>query len=160
MIPILYDKSVTNFETNGLGGLPDCLNCEVNEERNGIYELSLTYPITGVNFENLQYDNLIKVKPNRVDGEQIFRIYFVSKPLSGKVVVQAEHISYMLRNIPVRPFSADTAADAVAAIPSYSAVDNPFTFYTDIVSTTGYKIDVPRNCRELLGGSEGSLLDV
>lgn len=160
MIPILYDKSVTNFETNGLGGLPDCLNCEVNEERNGIYELSLTYPITGVNFENLQYDNLIKVKPNRVDGEQIFRIYFVSKPLSGKVVVQAEHISYMLRNIPVRPFSADTAADAVAAIPSYSAVDNPFSFYTDIVSTTGYKIDVPRNCRELLGGSEGSLLDV
>ncbi len=38
MIPIIYESSETDFISNGLGRLRDCMSCEVTEERNGIYE--------------------------------------------------------------------------------------------------------------------------
>ena len=40
MIPILYDKT----EANKIGFLTDCIKCEVLEERNGEFELTLVYP--------------------------------------------------------------------------------------------------------------------
>ena len=46
MIPILYEKDETSFTSNGLGRLRDCISCVVTEERNGIYELTLTYPVS------------------------------------------------------------------------------------------------------------------
>ena len=47
MIPILYDKSEENFTRKGIGFLTDVISCEVTEERNGSYERSISYPITG-----------------------------------------------------------------------------------------------------------------
>ena len=38
MIPILYDKSETEFTSYGLGVLADCSLCEVTEECNGVFE--------------------------------------------------------------------------------------------------------------------------
>ena len=38
MKPILFPKTATQFNTNGLGRL-DFISCQVTEERNGIYEL-------------------------------------------------------------------------------------------------------------------------
>ena len=35
MNPILYESDETNFITNGLGRLPDCVSCKVTEARNG-----------------------------------------------------------------------------------------------------------------------------
>ena len=50
MIPILYSPTETNFTTNGLGGLSDCISCEVTEERNGAYTMQIVYPIDGLHF--------------------------------------------------------------------------------------------------------------
>ena len=47
MIPILYDALEKDFTTNGIGFLTDAVSCIVTEERNGIYELALTYPTKG-----------------------------------------------------------------------------------------------------------------
>ena len=37
-------RTFTNF---GIGALADCITCEVTEERNGGYELTFQYPLTG-----------------------------------------------------------------------------------------------------------------
>ena len=74
MIPILYEKDETAFENNGLGRLRDCISCVVTEERNGVYELSLTYPVTGPMFSELAVDRLIKAKPNDTSELQLFKI--------------------------------------------------------------------------------------
>lgn len=47
MIPILYDALEKDFTTNGIGFLTDAVSCIVTEERNGTYELALTYPTKG-----------------------------------------------------------------------------------------------------------------
>ena len=40
MIPTLYDKT----GNNKIGDLNDCIECLVEEERNGIFELTMIYP--------------------------------------------------------------------------------------------------------------------
>ena len=41
MNPVLYESTESTFETNGLGVLSDTISCQVVEERNGIFEITL-----------------------------------------------------------------------------------------------------------------------
>lgn len=150
MIPILHDKDDTSFATNGMGALSDCISCVVTEERNGTYELEMTYPVGGQNYENITYDMLVKAKPNQTDSNQMFRIYYISRPIGGTITIRAEHISYQLRHIPLAPFTAGSAAEAFSLISSKSAVSNPFTLITDIDSSGEMIIDTPTTCRSAL----------
>ena len=59
MKPKLYPENETNFESNGLGPLSDALACTVEENRNGAFELSMEYPVTGVLFEELKHGSII-----------------------------------------------------------------------------------------------------
>ena len=107
MIPILYDESTTDFTTNGIGALADAISCKVTEERNGAFELSMVYPVSGIHFDEIRYSCQIKV--DLVNSTQVFRIYSITKPMNGLVVIDAEHLSYQLSYIAVRPFSAQAA---------------------------------------------------
>lgn len=160
MKPILYSFGETQFSTNGLGILSDAISCVVTEERNGAFELEMTYPISGIHFEEIKTRCLIMAKPNPVDDPQPFRVYRVTKPMGGMVTVYGEHISYDLAGIPVSPFSAGSAAEAMASLKSFSAVANPFTFWTDKDTVATMKVSAPTALRSLLGGREGSVLDI
>ena len=70
MIPVLYEPNETNFNTNGVGLLTDAISCEVEEERNGVFELVLKYPQEGNISEYIKEDCIIKAKPNDVDEDQ------------------------------------------------------------------------------------------
>ena len=83
MIPVLYEPNETNFNTNGVGLLTDAISCEVEEERNGVFELVLKYPQEGNISEYIKEDCIIKAKPNDVDEDQLFRIYKSGKPIAG-----------------------------------------------------------------------------
>jgi len=61
MIPILYDSNETEFTSNGLCRLRDCISCRCYEERNGLYEVDFEYPITGANFDQIQLGRIIGV---------------------------------------------------------------------------------------------------
>ena len=113
MIPILYESNETEFKSQGLGSLADAISCIVTEERNGIYELEMEYPQTGLRFADIVAGNIICAIPSPYRTMQPFRIYKVTKPLGGNVMVYANHISYDLNKIPVKPFSAGTAAEAM-----------------------------------------------
>lgn len=160
MIPILFNESATVFETQGLGALTDALSCKVTEERNGQYTLDMTYKATGAHAQDLKNSRIIYAVPSRGTPAQAFRIYDVEKTISGDIAVNAEHISYQLSYIPVMPFAEDSASDAMARIKSNSAEPNPFTFDTDIVSFAKCTQTVPSSARAMLGGTEGSMLDV
>ena len=64
MIPILYNENTTNFASFGIGALADTLSCEVTEERNGVYELVLKYPVKGLHFGEIKKERLIKDEVN------------------------------------------------------------------------------------------------
>lgn len=156
---LLYEAGETEFTNTGLGGLPDATYCSVVEERNGMYELELEYPITGFNYEELELRRIIMAKPNPYTGHQPFRIYRITKPINGLVTVYAEHISYDLKDIVVKTCSASTPAMAFKEIKDNSAVTNPFTFWTDKTTNASFEVTEPTNARALLGGMEGSVLD-
>ena len=160
MIPILYEGSETAFTSNGLGRLSDAISCKVVEERNATYELEMTYPVSGIHFQDIQEGRIILAQPHDGGLTEPFEIYRIEKPLNGICTIRAEHISYRLNDIVVMPFSAGTLQEAFSSIPSYSATTNPFSFTTDIVSTVDYSIDTPMSVRGMLGGQSGSILDV
>lgn len=160
MIPILFEGTETEFTSNGLGRLADAISCKVIEERNATYELEMTYPITGVHYEDLQENRIILAKPFDGGQTQPFIIYMITKPLNGIVTVNAEHISYRLSGITVMPFTANSCVSALAGISTNSAIENPFTFNTDKSVAANFTVNVPTNARELLCGSQGSILDV
>ena len=160
MIPILYEGTEQSFTSNGLGRLSDAITCKVVEERNGIYELEMTYPISGVHVDELQEGKIILAQPSDGGLTQPFDIYKVTKPLNGVITVNAQHISYRLSGTVVMPFTASTAAQALAGIKSYSATTNPFEFTTDKTVSANFTVDVPTGARGLLCGQQGSILDV
>lgn len=77
MIPILYPKGAKKADanSNGLGFLAECIKCEVTEERNGVYEASLQYPMSGALFAKIEEGCIIKIQANDGGTPQLFRIY-------------------------------------------------------------------------------------
>lgn len=156
----LYDAAETTFQDNGIGALSDAVSCIVTEERNGIFDLEMKYPITGIHYSSLQYRNIIFSKPNPFDGFQPFRIYRITRPSNGVVTVYAHHISYDLNGIPVTPFHTYTIQGTLSALSTNAAIQNNFTYSTDkSLSMAGeVQTDVPLSARYILGGMEGSVL--
>lgn len=161
MIPILYRADETAFTSNGLGRLIDCVSCEVTEERNGIYECAFQYPLTGRFYQEM-HDNggIVGVIHDDAHDIQPFEIYKFSAPIDGIVTFYAHHISYRLSNVIVKPFTAATCAEALLKLKSESATPNPFTFWTDKGTQGTFAVKTPSALRALLGGQQGSILDV
>ena len=160
MIPILYEKTETEFKTLGIGPLSDAISCEVTEERNGSYELRMAYPITGVHYSDITNEAIICAIPADGKDVQPFRIYKISRPINGKISVYAEHLSYQLSHIVVMPFTAHGAGNTLSGLIDNSIGDQPFSVWTDIANgTTEYNQTVPASFRSRLGGVSGSVLD-
>lgn len=164
MIPILYtplhvSQGKSAALSNGRGRLPDAISCTVTEERNGPYELAMTYPVTGELFEDIQMGNYIAVIHDDAHDVQPFEIYDVSKPIDGVVTVKARHLSYLLNHIIAKPFTAASAADAMSMLQTQTINRQPFTLWTDKASSGTMTVSHPTAVRELLGGSRGSVLD-
>jgi phage minor structural protein len=159
MKPILFESTAQTFNTNGIGILNDAAECKVREQRNGEYELTMQYPIDGLHYKEIINRRLIYAQVTPYGGQEPFRIYNISRPLSGLIEVQARHISYDQSGIPVAPFTAVTAADALKQLKSHAVVSNPFVFSTDKVTTANMTVTAPTSMRALLGGTEGSILD-
>lgn len=160
MIPILYEGNETQFLTNGIGRLSSATSCTVEENLNGPYELTMEYPMTGIHYEDLQVDRLIYAVPFDGGDPQPFRIYSIERNLNGTVEVRAEHISYLLNKIVVMPFEASSCANALGALVTNAANTCPFTFSTTKTVVKDFKVETPQAIRGLLGGQEGSILDV
>lgn len=158
MIPILYGADEENFTSNGLGRLADAISCKVTEERNGIYEVEMEYPVGGRHFGQLLLSNIIYCRSSQDTKLQAFRIYEVTDAIDGVSTVRAQHISYQLTAIPVEPFVAETPSEAVSLLVSKSVVTNPFTITTDI-QVGGYTVATPDSVRAIIGGIDGNMLE-
>ncbi len=156
----LFDSAETEFTSNGIGVLSDAESCVITEERNGAFELSMVYPITGKRFSEIVMRRIIVAKSNPYSTPQPFRIYSITKPFNGRVTVNAEHISYDMSGYPVSPFEAKSCIDAFDQMKANSAAPCPFTFWTDKDVTKDFATTKPMSMRSLLGGTDGSILSV
>ena len=172
MIPILYEKDEIAFVSNGLGRLRDCITCEVTEERNGIYECDFEYPMNGAHYSDIQIGRIIGVTHDDTGDIQPFDIVGYEKPIDGIVKFHCTHISYRQSYYTVsgKPTSYHGATllpwvwtklkdDAIPA-------GNPFNYSYNAAEGSSYSAHfpcfdgLPHTVRSILGGMEGSVLDV
>lgn len=150
MIPILYDKTETSFQTQGLGRLTDAISCTVQEQKNGSYELTMEYPVGGLHYSDITLQRIILAKTNMTDQHQPFRIYKVTKPMFGAVTVYAQHVCYDLSGYPVAPYSAVTVAGAISGMVSNCPISIPFTINTNKADIGDMVIDKPTTVRSVM----------
>lgn len=160
MYPILYEKNEQNFQSVGIAILSDCLSCTVNEELNGKYECEFSYSISGVNFEKITVDRIIKVQANEVSQPQLFRIYKSSKAINGIVKFYCQHISYDLNMLVVEPFGdlLNVSANyALNQILTHTVYGHQFTVNATVGGTKNIVSQTPKSVRKWLGDDEGCI---
>lgn len=166
MIPILYEHNELDFRSNGVCRLPDIVSGTVSEERNGVYECEFTYPISGKNFSEIQEGRIIACYHDDTKTIQPFDIYSRSQPIDGLVTFYAHHVSYRLGKIVIKPpLTASSCLQAFSELDGGTAFmdsdsSDLFSFWTDKSVNADFKVKVPKSVREILGGNEGSILDV
>lgn len=171
MYPILYESTATEWTNLGVGPLSDSISCYVTEERNGIFELNMEYPINGLHYSEIKEGCLIKAKTNDTSDLQVFRIYRTEKSFDNRIKIEAEHISYALNSYPFigENFNNSTPTEVVRSAFSNSPIGtyvsstkslDGYTFISDITAQKTFDLADPCSIRSLLGGRTNSLLNL
>lgn len=156
MIPKLY-------ESNGevlIGSLHNGIKGITTEERNGLFEIEYIYPYFAPHIEKIIRGNIIIADANDKLKNQKFRIYKISKPLSGKVTILARHISYdLLRDyiekVEIENQSCEYALNSIFRASHFS---KHFKGVSDIVNAQNFSIkDI--DPLKAIAGTRGSILD-
>ena len=163
MRPILYNANETAFETYGLGEI-DATKAQVTRERNGNYTLYIEYPASGPLAGTFKNDMRIKSDAGLRTKNQTFFISRISKDSTGILKIYAKHISHLTEKMAIRNnTNATGTAQAALAIWALNALGGiRFDTWSDIdlTSKTSWNIADFKTARDVLGGVEGSILDV
>lgn len=156
MIPTLYDKT----GTIKIGDLTDAIECLVEEERNGIFELTLMYPSTSDLLDCVITENIIVCDANDFLKHQQFRIYNTRKLMANRIEVCARHISFDLAHdwIDKIEFENQSCEYALNQIFRNSQFCKHFRGHSDIINAQDFKVDAV-SCLSAIGGAKGSVLD-
>ena len=166
MKPILFAPGSTSFNTNGIGVITTASYGNVRRELKGDYELNMTMHISDPYYSQVEIGSIIVAKPNATDRVQPFCVEQISKQMDGSVDIYATHIGqFRTKLITIKKFSAATSGDGISnAFTKINAnctpSTQPFTLSTNKTSSTQYANAFPKSMRDVMGGSEGSLLDV
>ena len=162
MRPILYDQNERNFVSNGLGILYDAVECIVKEQRNGLFELEMKYPIQGDYASDLEKNRYIRAKPNDEDDAHIFRIYETKVSVDNNTIeVKAvSKISDDLSATLIRPFTVGTLSlNEIWPTIVQNAIDPiNIRFNSDLGSRSSFNNDKLINALNLIMGSDDSLV--
>ena len=140
--------------------LDEVLECLVTEEQNSIFELEMTYSIYSSNFSDLKNNRVLKVKASDELGEQLFRIYYISNEINGRISVKAQHITYDLIDNFIEGITCtkSTCQQSFQSMLSKCTYEHNFKGYSDIEHTATYNLNRV-NALEAILGTKGSLLD-
>ena len=186
MLPVLYAENSTKEEllnTNGLGILTTCTECTVTEERNGIFECSITVVISDNDSlsKKVEVGKFVKLKANPQQVPQIFELYSENSTITDrKRTFTGRHIHYFL-NYNLIQGGYYVATDSHFSYGVHTGTpkeifdfvysqnfengaifkDKEFTFVSDITAESD-KVDVHsiRTIGDFLGGDSKSLLQI
>lgn len=167
MIPRLYSKTETTFETYGICPLIDALECTVTERRNEEFELDMVYAKEGRFVNEITADRIILADPyDGAETPEPFRIVNIEYDMDGNYDIHAEHISYQANNIIIGKFTKSNKYPKLlleAVVHDHlKSASCPFTFGSNIGTDANrtIKTDKPMSLRTVIGGTEGSIIDM
>lgn len=160
MIPILYESTELEFNTNGLGVLSECTSCLVTWQGNGVYDMEMEYPEDGRMAPEIMASRIILARPTPFRDPQPFRIKRRTESIGGMFTVYAEHVAYDLKGVAVGAYEADGVVVALQRLKENALNDCSFEFWTDKTTTGKFSRLTPSNAWDILGGTSGSILDL
>lgn len=173
MLPRLYDAvaSTKAYDNNGYGFFSTCSKCEVTEERNGAYSLSMIIAVNDPLADVAIVGMFIKAKANQYDSPQLFEINEIVRDSSnGTISINANHIKFLgLQNTVSNEGHfynskwIQTPGYIVNELLKDSIIENNiFTFSSDITEKKEFDLSKASSQKfgDIFGNSEGSLLDV
>ena len=168
MIPVLYKTSVTPWQWGTF--LRDLVSCTVTEELNGNYILEAVLPASSPAYQDLDVggvieakcrNSAIKVSNSFTSGDvQYFRIYYIGRPINGKVTIKAEHQArYTIKNTIILPGAAASSFSSLPKIVPATGVDldMPVYFTSSIGFFPARKVPIP--LIDYMEGTEDSIVD-
>lgn len=152
----LYSKDyVTEY-----GAINTLTDAFVEEERNGLFELSFIMLNTDSLFSHIEKENIVVANANDVLLNQKFRIYNIRKLMNNRVEVYARHISFDLMYDYIDNFQCTNQSCQYVLNQLFikSNFSNSYKGYSDIVNAQNYDIS-NSNILSAIGGTSGSILD-
>ncbi|WP_416037473.1 phage tail spike protein [Lactococcus formosensis] len=163
---ILYEANERSFKSLGNGALIDAIDPLVTQERNGIYELSFEYPLSGELYQALEINKKVVADASARHKGQAFTIVNITRPMNGIVTVYCEHVSYITAKTVLKIGERLENVTAQQALIAWQSALVPqrsdMTFVSDIDTKGTFDLSQAgkfSNAREALGGKSGSLLD-
>ncbi|KRK78476.1 phage tail spike protein [Companilactobacillus nodensis] len=164
--PVLFESSESDFTTQGIGVLTDCLNVEVTNEFNELPELKLDYLATGDIANELKKGRIIVADVGENYLKQRFRIDDVKKSLDNKIEVTATHI---LNDLSYNTLKQNINASAVTPVTAFNLLkrnleqpEPSLVMKSNITTSTNidWSMTAITNAKKALGGAKGSLLQI
>ena len=166
MTPRILKNNATDFSRMGYGALNTTISCKVTEELNQAPTLEMSLLVTDPLLQFVTVGNIIAAQPNKNDNIQAFIIEEITKPINGVITIYAPHIAqHRTKLIPFSPITRRVNLDNTLQVLSGPAIENnnPFDFVRAADKnnvTADFSTDEPHSLRELMGGMEGSVLDI
>lgn len=147
-------------KTNGKGVLFP-IEATVEEDLNGVYELKFKFTVDEKRYKELSIGSIVRCNAGEREGIQLFRVVEISKERKGIISVYAQHISYDLNKLVVRPFTSVGAVNTCNALISNTIDNTGFTIETNLTDTTKeFKTEIPHPFRACLGGIDNSIISL
>lgn len=148
-----------DFKTK-YGSITSLCEAFVEEERNGLFELSFIMLNTDSLFNYVKEDNIVVVNANDTLLNQKFRIYMTRKLMNNRVEVFARHISFdlMYDYIDNVSFENQSCEYALNQLFRNSNFSKHYKGYSNIINAQNYSMSMA-NVLEAIGGKEGSIID-
>lgn len=160
IIPYLYATYADLKSGGGSYKLPDVVSISVTEERNGAFDLAMSYMYQGENAAHITCDSFIMAVPQRGKQEEPFRVYEITTPISGIISVKAHHISYDLDGAVLQPFNKTGLTNILSEINTQlSALGFDFSFVNNGVTVSHqFSISYPQSASSVLGKGNHCLI--
>lgn len=166
LVTIYSDNDVVNnYNSQGLGTLPDFISASVNSKLNGGEFFTGIYPQSGINSDKIQNDNIIYTYVDGQRSRQRMRIYNTNNEvIEGMITFNAEPIFSDTRRYVGKFYS--TGESVTTAQGAFNQVKNMlkpqlpsrFKFISDV--DTQARVEIEQfNLLEFFAGKEGSILD-
>ncbi|MEK4676373.1 MULTISPECIES: phage tail spike protein [Bacillus] len=150
----LYKPNETDFTHNGIGALDKHIyNATVEEELNGLFLFSFSYPLFAP--RGLEIEGMSIIKVPTPDGEQLFRVA-APKVSMGEITAQCYHIFYDLTENLIEDIFAETTNGngAMNRMSAGCQYKHPFQFYSDVPKVASARIVRKNPVEALLDASQ------
>ncbi|MBG9713142.1 phage tail spike protein [Bacillus cereus] len=150
----LYKPNETDFTHNGIGALDkNIYNATVEEELNGLFLFSFSYPLFAP--RGLEIEGMSIIKVPTPDGEQLFRVA-APKVSMGEITTQCYHIFYDLTENLIEDIFAETTNGngAMNRMSAGCQYKHPFQFYSDVPKIASARIVRKNPVEALLDSSQ------